>query len=52
MQTHYLPDCKRRGKLQEKEVQILGTGSVFTYGVTICKHIREETPYHRGKDMV
>jgi len=29
--THCLPDRKSRGKLQEKEVQILGTGSVFTY---------------------
>jgi hypothetical protein len=31
MQTHCLPDRKSRGKLQEKEVRILGTGSVFTY---------------------
>jgi hypothetical protein len=34
MQTHYLPDRKSRGKLQEKEVRILGTGSVFLYGKT------------------
>jgi hypothetical protein len=33
MQTHCLPDRKSRGKLQKKEVQILGTGSVFTYGI-------------------
>ena len=28
-----MPDCKRRGKLLEKEVRILGTGSVFLYGI-------------------
>jgi hypothetical protein len=27
--AHCLPDRKSRGKLQEKKVQILGTGSVF-----------------------
>jgi len=32
MQTHYLPDRKSRGKLQEKRVRIPGTGSVFLYG--------------------
>ena len=32
MQTHCLPDCKSRGKLQEKGVRIPGTGSVFLYG--------------------
>jgi hypothetical protein len=32
IKTHCLPDCKSRGKLQEKEVRILGTGSVFLYG--------------------
>ena len=30
--THCLPDRKSRGKLQEKEVRILGTGSVFYNG--------------------
>ena len=29
IKAYYLPDCKSRGKLQEKEVRILGTGSVF-----------------------
>ena len=32
IKTHYLPDRKSRGKLQEKEVRILGTGNVFLYG--------------------
>ena len=36
MKTYYLPDCKSRGKLQEKEVRILGTGSVFLYGFSGC----------------
>jgi hypothetical protein len=41
MQTHYLPDRKSRGKLQEKEVRILGTGSVFAYGIYIKTHCDE-----------
>jgi hypothetical protein len=32
IRTHCLPDCKSRGKLQEKGVRIPGTGSVFLYG--------------------
>ena len=32
IKTHCLPDCKSRGKLQEKGVRIPGTGSVFLYG--------------------
>jgi hypothetical protein len=37
---HYLPDCKRRGKLLKKQVRILGTGSVLKYNKeVICKHI-------------
>ena len=33
IKMHYLPDCKRRGKLLKKEVRILGTGNAFLYGV-------------------
>ena len=29
IKAYYLPDCKSRGKLQEKQVQLLGTGSMF-----------------------
>jgi len=44
IQVHCLPVRKRQGKLLEKQVRILGTGSVFEYGICKWRVVQPKLP--------